>query len=276
MRALNILTLLLFEIIVFSQENKLNTIILNPATGIKNQETTEACYAYATCSFLESELLRKEKGEYDLSEAFYVYHIFLDKGYNYFLRQSKANFSIGGLAHDVIRILNTKGAILQEFYPGVYLIDSVNNYSVMCDTLKSFLNTSLKQRPVDQNWPQVYEDIIKSYLGKIPDTFNFEGYSYSPRSLAKYFSLNPDDYISITSFTHHPFYSRFILEIPDNFSNGEFYNIPINKLIEIIDTALTNGYTFVWDGDASEPGITYDIGFIMLPERNEKEKLVFI
>jgi len=271
-------TLLLIHFVLnsFSQEKEFTTIILNQTTTVKDQGETGSCWSYAACSFFESELFRTNKGEYDLSEGFLVYNAYLNKGRNYFLRQSKTNFTTGGLSHDAIRIINDKGIVPDEFYKGEYLKDGVNDYFELNDVLEAYLNSLLKIKNPSEYWMGHYEDILISYLGEVPETLEINDKKVDPLDFSKDMGLRLDNYISFTSFTHHPFYSNFILEIPDNYSNGEFYNLPIDSLVEIIDTALMKGFTFIWDGDVSEPTFsTQKKGLAMLPDRNEKGELIF-
>jgi len=271
-------TLLLIHFVLnsFSQEKEFTTIILNQTTTVKDQEETGSCWSYAACSFFESELFRTNKGEYDLSEGFLVYNAYLNKGRNYFLRQSKTNFATGGLSHDAIKIIKEKGIIPNEFYKGEYLKDSVNDYFEMHDVLEAYLNLLLKIKKPSEYWMKHYEDVLISYLGEVPEAFKINDRTINPVDFTKEIGLKLNNYVSFSSFTHHPFYSNFILEIPDNYSNGEFYNLPIDKLVEIIDAALMKGYTFIWDGDVSEPTFsTQKKGLAMLPDRNEKGELIF-
>lgn len=260
----------------FSQEKDFSLIVLNHTTSVKDQEETGSCWAYAACSFFESELMRVDKIEYDLSEAFLVYYAYLDKAQNYFLRQSKTNFATGALSHDAIKIINERGLIPNEIYKGKYLKDGENNYFEMHDVLEAYLNSLLKIKYPSEYWRRHFVDILTSYLGKVPEQFEIKGKSITPVNFVENSDLEIQNYISLTSFTHHPYYSNFILEIPDNYSNGEFYNLPLDELVEIIDTALISGYTLIWDGDVSEPTFsTQKKGLAMLPERNEKGELIF-
>ena len=276
MRQFTIFILLLVAIKSFSQEKDFKQIILNQTTPVKDQEETGSCWAYAACSFLESELQRIGRVEYDLSEAFLVYHAYLDKAKNYFLRQSKTNFATGALSHDAIRIIKERGIVLEKDYNGRYLKDGENNYFEMHDVLEAYLKTILKIKFPSESWMKHYEDILISYLGRAPEQFKLNQQQINSVDFIETSGLDLQNYISITSFSHHPFYSSFVLEIPDNFSNGEFYNVPLDDLVEIIDSALLNGYTFIWDGDVSEPTFsTKKKGIAMLPKRNDKGELIF-
>ena len=276
MRQFTIFILLLIAIKSFSQEKDFKQIILNQTTSVKDQEETGSCWAYAACSFLESELQRIGGVEYDLSEAFLVYHAYLDKAQNYFLRQSKTNFATGALSHDAIRIIKEKGIVLENDYQGRYIKDGVNDYFEMHDVLEAYLKSVLNIKDPSENWMKHFEDILISYVGRVPEQFESNEQEINSVDFIETSGLELQNYISVTSFSHHPFNSSFILEIPDNFSNGEFYNLPLDDLIETIDSALLNGFTFVWDGDVSEPTFsTKKKGIAMLPERNDKGELIF-
>lgn len=261
-------------IISFAQNEDFDIVIQNPTTTVKDQEETGSCWAYAACSFFESELLRANKGEYDLSEAYLVYYAYLSKGDNYFYRQSQTSFPAGALMHDALNVVEDIGIVPNYFYKGQYLKDGVNDYFEMRDSLKYCLDSALKSS--DYNWHNNYEHILNKYLGELPTSFKNGNKTNTPLEYANSLGLEWSNYVSFTSFTHHPFYAKCVLEIPDNFSSGTFYNLPIEKLIEIIDTALIIGYTFIWNGDVSEPTFsTIKKGIAMLPERNEQGELIF-
>ena len=270
------ITAILFFITLtsFTQGDDFTIIVKNLTTSVKDQEETGSCWAYAACSFFESELLRANKGEYDLSEAFLVYYAYLSKGDNYFYRQSETSFPPGALMHDALNVVKDFGIVPHHFYKGQYLKDGVNDYFEMRDSLKYCLDSALKSPGI--NWHNNYEHILNKYLGELPTSFEIDNNKSTPIEYAKNLGLDWNNYASFTSFTHHPFYTECILEIPDNFSNGTFYNLPIEKLLEIADTALINGYTFIWDGDVSEPTFsTKKKGIAMLPKRNEQGELIF-
>lgn len=276
MQRLILIILLGFTINIFAQAQDFTTIVLNQTTSVKDQEETGSCWAYASCSFFESEMLRINGLECDLSEAFLVYNAYLSKARNYFLRQAKTNLSTGALAHDAINIINEKGLITENAFNGKYLKNGINDYFEMQDVLEAYLQTLLKIRYPSKYWLKHFEDILISYLGNIPKSFVFKEKVISPIDFSRDSGLDFQNYVSITSFTHHPFYSSFVLEIPDNFSNGQFYNVPLNDLVEVIDSALLNGFTIVWDGDVSEPTFSAKKkGIAMLPKRNKKAELIF-
>lgn len=264
---LSLISCLSFGQYTFTTEKEL------ACTAVKSQQKTGTCWSFATASFLESELIRKGKKEVDLSEMFVVRNIYMDKAKNYVLRQGKANFSQGSLSHDLINIVSKYGIVPESVFDGKIVADDAHNHSEMEAGLKGFLDGVRKQKNISPRWKLGVEAILDTYLGEMEDTFKIKGVSYTPLSYAKTLDINPDDYISLTSFTHHPFYSSFILEIPDNYSNGSYYNIPIEELMQIMDFAVIEGYTIAWDGDVSEKGFSAKKGIAVLPIDTKREDL---
>lgn len=234
-------------------------------TPIKNQQKTGTCWSFATSSFLESELARMGKGDIDLSEMFVVRSIYNDKAKNYMLRQGKANFSQGSLAHDLINIVKSSGVMPESEYNGKLNTEDKHDHSEMEAGLKGFLDGVRTQKRYSEQWNKAFNNIIDAYMGVAPESFMVDGKKYTAKSYAQSLAINPDDYISITSFTHHPFGESFILEVPDNYSNGSFYNVPLKDMMGSIDQALSQGYTVAWDGDVSEKGFSSKEGLAILP-----------
>lgn len=237
------------------------------ATAVKNQGRTGTCWSFSTTSFLESELLRQGKQSTDLSEMFTVRNIYLEKAENYVRRHGTVNFSQGSLAHDVYRSYKKYGAMPESVYSGKK--DNIHNHSAMEKELKSYLDTLLAHKPIATSWRDSFNSIMDKHLGAAPQKFEVDGVSYTPRTYAdKVIGLNMDDYVGITSFSHHPFYEKFAIEVPDNFSYGEYHNVPIAELMNIIDYALHNGYSIEWDGDVSEKGFMPRKGLALLLDDN--------
>lgn len=234
-------------------------------TEVKNQQRTGTCWSFATASFLESELMRLGKGQVDLSEMFVVRNIYSDKAKNYILRQGKANFSQGSLSHDLIRIMDKYGTVPQSVYSGLMDGDNGYDHSEMERGLKGFLDGVRKGKTLSAKWGTAFECIMDSYMGTVPASFTYNGQQHTPKSFSKAMGIKVDNYVSITSFTHHPYFDEFIMEIPDNYSNGSFYNIPLDDLMETIDFALLGGYSIAWDGDVSEKGFSAKNGIAVLP-----------
>ena len=234
-------------------------------TSVKNQQRTGTCWSFSTISFLESELMRMQKKAYDLSEMHIVRTIYKDKARNYVLRQGKANFSQGSLAHDVIRAFAMGGVVPESVYDGIAEEGSGHNHSDMEAALKGMLDGIIKQKRPNSKWQQGMDALMDVYMGAVPAEFEVEGKSYNAKSYAESLGIRVDDYITFTSYTHHPFYDECILEIPDNYSNGSYYNVPLEDLEAIAANALTNGYTISWDGDVSEKGFSSRDGLAILP-----------
>ena len=234
-------------------------------TSVKNQQRTGTCWSFSTTSFLESELMRLGKPEIDLSEMFMVRNIYLDKARNYVLRQGKANFSQGGLNHDVIRAFQMAGAVPESAYSGLLPGDEYYDHSEMEAAMKGMLDGLVGRKKLSNRWPGAVDCILDNYMGAAPATFTYQGKKYTPESFAKSLGIKADDYVTLTSFSHHPFYETFILEIPDNYSNGAYYNLPLDELQAIVDNALSTGYTVAWDGDVSEKGFSAGQGLAVMP-----------
>lgn len=242
-------------------------------TPIKSQDRTGTCWSFSTCSFIESELMRMGKGQHDLSEMFVVRNIYRDKARNYVLRHGKANFSQGSLCHDFINTIARHGIVPDNVYSGKLDGAAKHDHGELEAVLKGYLDGLLTRKRLSDKWDDGFDAILDVYLGSLDDEFVVDGKTYHPKAYAMQFGINPADYVNLTSFTHHPFYSSFILEIPDNFSNGSFVNIPMNELETIVDNALKNGFSVAWDGDVSEKGFSAREGLALLPENTKDENL---
>ena len=251
----------------FKTEKRIN------CTSIKNQARTGTCWSFATTSFLESELIRMGMDDINLSEMYIVRNIYKDKALNYMMRQGKANFSQGSLSHDLIRIAEKEGLMTEEAYSGLLEGDIKYDHREMEKGLKGFLDGVRKSKVLSNRWKPAFNSILDSYMGNTPEQFEYEGKKYTSKTFSKFTKLKTDNYISITSFSHHPFYDKFILEIPDNYSNGSFYNVPLDEMMSIIDYALLAGYSIAWDGDVSEKGFSAGNGIAVLPVDEKREDL---
>jgi len=236
-----------------------------PSTCIKNQQATGTCWSFATTSFLESEILRLTNITADLSEMYNVKMAYLEKSQNYILRQGTANFGEGGLSHDVLRNIDLHGMVPQSAYPGLTQGDTTLDHGELSAGLKSYLDAVIRSGHPGAHWEQAVEGILDAYLGPSPSTFIYENKSYDPWSFADLMGIMSENYYSFTSFNHHPFYKYFILEIPDNYMNGSYFNVKIDEMAGIIDHALENGYSVLWDGDVGEKGFSQKEGVAVLP-----------
>jgi bleomycin hydrolase len=244
---------------------KFTPVIDLKATPVKNQAATGTCWCFSTTSFVESELLRMGKGEYDLSEMFFVRQNYIDRLKDNFLRQGKGNIDEGGNSHDLLDVLTEAGAAPEEVYSGLNYGSAMHNHTELQAFIKAVAAVPVQRRNQSQQYFQILGAVLDTYLGKVPETFTYKNQTYTPKSFAASLGFNPDDYVELTSFTHFPFYSRGVLEINDNWRMAGFYNVPIDQLIEIIDFAFENGYTVAWDGDVSESGFSHKNGYAILP-----------
>ncbi len=254
---------------------KFEVTIELPATSVKNQQRTGTCWAFATTSFIESELLRMDKGEQDLSEMFFVRYAYPAKAEEYVRKHGLGNFSQGGQAHDVMTVIKKYGFIPEEIYSGKDYKGKVHNHTEMVNMMKGALDGLLKstRSGLTERWPFAINSILDAYLGEVPETFEYNGKTMSSQSYAsRMMNFNADDYIEITSYNHHPYYKPFILEVPDNWSNNSYYNVPIDDLIKIMNHAIKSGYTVCWDGDVSDPGFSHKNGMAILPSKEWSEK----
>jgi len=242
-------------------------------TAVKSQDRTGTCWSFSTVSFLESELMRMGQPDIDLSEMYIVRNIYADKARNFVLRQGKANFSQGSLAHDVIRAYAMGGIVPESAFSGMVDGATMHDHSEMEVALKGMLDGIIKQKRPSPKWSNGIDAIMDVYMGEVPEKFMNDGKEYTPESFTKSLKINPADYLSVTSYTHHPLFEDCILEIPDNYSNGSYKNLPIGDVERIVDNALANGFTVSWDGDVSEKGFSSRNGIAVLPVDEKREDL---
>ncbi len=251
------------------------------ATSVKNQANTGTCWDFATQSFLESELLRMGKGDYDLSEMFTVRYTYPLKAEAFVRHHGLYQFGPGGQAHDVLKVLDTYGAVPNSVYSGLEPGDSLYDNTELDAVLKSVLETIVKRNKISNHYEDIVNAICDIYLGKVPQTFEYKGKEYTPKTFAASLGINTKDYVEITSFTHHPFFTKFILQVPDNWDDGEYYNVPLDDLIKIMNNALANGFSIAWDGAVGKQNFYRKRGYAVVPVGDdtlntgpEKEKVV--
>lgn len=229
-------------------------------TSIKDQANSGTCWAYSGQGFLEDELTRMGKADVDLSEMFVVNHSYKDKARKYVRLHGKLNFAQGGSFYDVLYVLKNYGVVPQNVMPGLNYGTDRNMHSEMEQGAKAFLDVIIKNPngKLTTAWGRAFDAIIDSYLGKLPETFKVNGKTYTPKEYAKELGLNADDYVSITSYTDHPFYTKYPLAIEDNWRWAESYNVPVEELMKIMENAINTGYSIAWGSDVSEVGFTRD------------------
>lgn len=236
-------------------------------TSVKNQQRTGTCWSFSTASFIESELMRLGKGQHDLSEMFVVRRIYREKALNYMQRQGKAQFGEGSLAHDLINTIGKYGIVPEEVYSGKVNGETKHDHAELAAMLTNIMKTVVKRKRPTKKWLDAFEGVLDAYLGKAPEKFTYQGKEYTPKSFAQWLGINPADYVELTSYTHAPYYNAFILSIPDNFSNGTYYNLPIDELETVANHAIQKGYSMVWDGDVSEKGFSQKNDVAILPQK---------
>lgn len=245
------------------------TVKENPITSIKDQNQSGTCWCFSTLSFLESELMRMGKGEHDLCEMFVVHKTMEDRAAQTVRTHGDVSFSQGGSFYDVLYCMENYGIVPQEAMPepGTLYGDTLPNHNevdlVATAFVKALATSNLKKlSPV---WKQAFCGIYDAYLGKCPEKFTYQGKEYTPKTYMESLGLHPEDYISLTSYTHHPFYKPFVIEVQDNWRWSQSYNLPIDELMEVFDYAINNGYTIAWGSDVSEAGFTRN-GIAVMPD----------
>ncbi len=261
---------------MFAQNYQFQNVIDVKSTPVISQDKTGTCWSYATTSFLESEIIRMTGKQIDLSEMFNVRNTYMEKAENYVMRQGSAQFSQGALAHDVLKSAEKYGLVPLEVFKGKDDSEEKHDHTEMEATLKGMLDAYTKTKKLSPKWRKAVNAVLDIYLGENPTEFTFEGKKYTPKSFMAYTKINPKDYVSLTSFTHHPFNESFILNIPDNFSNGSFYNVPIDELVKKVDNALAKGYTISLDCDVSEVGFSAKEGIAVVPVNAEDKEKNFL
>jgi len=244
------------------------TVVDLEATPVKNQASSGTCWSYSTLGFVESEMLRMGKDPIDLSEMYVVRMAYIEKGRKYVRLHGSMNFGQGGEAPDALIIMQKYGAMPQEAYTGLNYGTEQNEHSELENALKSYLDAIIKNKngKLSNAWEKGYAAILDAYLGEVPTEFEYQGKKYTARTFAdKVVGINPDDYVTLTSFTHHPFGEPFILELPDNWMWSEAYNMPQDDFMAELVNALKSGYTVEWATDVSEKGFSVRNGVAVMP-----------
>ena len=270
-----ILSLLFIQASGFAQEEEkpayvFDTIYLLETTPVKNQGASGTCWNYSATSFMETEVLRQTGKHLDLAEMFTVFNTYLEKADRYVRMHGKLNFGQGGAMHDVPAMYAKYGAVPQEVYSGLNYGTEINRHGELDAVLKAMLdavieNNNKKLTPV---WKEAYKKILEVYLGTFPESFEFEGKTYTPKSFSEnVMQLDYDAYLQFTSWTDQPYYKKMFVMVPDNWWFGESYNMPLPELTEIVDHALEKGFSVAWASDWSEKGISWKKGVAYVPEK---------
>ena len=272
MKKILIIILLSVGIFAMAQEPegyKFESIYDHATTSVKDQNRSGTCWSFSGLSFLESELLRLGKKPVDLSEMFVVRNCFSLKADKYVRMHGAINFSAGGAFFDVLYVLKNFGIVPENIYTGLNYGSEKHVHGEVDAVLRNYVDAIIKNpnRELSISWKSGFEGVLDAYFGVLPETFTVDGKTYTPQSYAKEaVGLNLDDYVQIGSYTHHPFYSPFIIEIPDNWIWESIYNVPLDEMITIMKESLKNGYTIAWGGDVSEKGFSFKNGVAVVPE----------
>ncbi len=276
-----VLMVLSVEIVVAEEDEKKEEgyqftdvkVILD--TPVKDQNRSGTCWSFSGLGFLEAEILRLGKPEVDLSEMFIVWHTYDEKAVKHVRLHGNLNFAAGGAFHDVTNMVKDHGIVPETVFRGLNYGEEEHVHGEMDRLLKDQVDAVIlnRNKKLSTAWRDALRGTLNSYLGEIPETFEFDGKEYTPKSFAdEYVGLNMDDYVEVSSYTHHPFYSKFIIEVPDNWMWDQVYNVPLVELEEIIDFSVENDFTIAWAADVSEKGFnTSKKGVAVIPEFNKEE-----
>lgn len=267
----------LFSLQLFAQDTLKNkkdgqyyfTVVKDlEANEVQNQNRTGTCWSFSALSFMESELMRTGKGKHKLSEMYIVRMAYIDKAKKYVRMRGAVNFSQGGAFHDIPHVIKNYGIVPQDVYKGLnYGLDN-HNHSEMEGMLKAMCDVVIKNRQgkLTTAWLGAIEGVLDAYLGKVPESFEYEGKTYTAKSFADHLGLNMDDYVTLTSYTHHPFYSSFVLEVADNWMGERVYNLPLDEFVAEMDNSIMSGYSIAWASDVSEKGFSFRNGLAIVPK----------
>ncbi len=238
-------------------------------TPVENQNKSGTCWVYSTNSFLESEIIRMGKSPVGLSEMFVVRAGYLERAENYVRRQGAAAFGQGAENHDVMNIVKKYGIVPQAMYSGFPIGQDKPVHGEMEAVLKAMLDAMVKMPDgkLSKQWMAAYKGALDGYLGTPSATFQWEGKSYTPQSYFQSLGINPDNYVALTSYTHHPYYKPFVLEVSDNWSNGQFTNLPLDEFAQVAENAVLLGYSVLWATDVSEKTFSAKEGLAVMPEK---------
>ncbi len=236
------------------------------STKTKDQCQTGTCWSFATTSFIESEILRLGHGEYNISEMYNVRMTYPKKAEKYLRYHGNNTFSAGSLSHDVMKSIDEFGLVPEEAYMARESEEEDYNHGELDNVLKAMMDAVIKNGHITDHWDEAVNAVLDVYLGEAPKSFDIDGKSYTPLKFKEALEIKVEDYVNLTSFTHHPFYEEFVLEVPDNFSQGTFHNVKMKELTATVKNGLKHGFTIAWDADVSEAGFSFKNGIAILPK----------
>lgn len=243
-------------------------IITVPTTSVKDQNKSGTCWCFAGTSFFEDEIVRKGGDSLDISEMFTVRKCYEDKAERFIRLYGETNFAAGGSILDVPYVWERYGAVPEEVYFGLQYGEDKHVHGELDAALSAYLKAVVAKpnKKLTTAWRKGLKGILDAYFGEVPETFQYKGKTYTPQSYAKSLGLDMDDYVPMTSFTHHPFYTQFPVEVPDNWLWGNYWNVPLDELKAIVDNSIEKGYTVVWAADVSEGGFKWTDGVVLMPK----------
>lgn len=261
-------TLLCFTVSAQEEGYKFTDTQTVPVTSVKNQASSGTCWSFSGLAFLESEILAQGGPEVDLAEMWIVRNAYFERAVKYVRMHGKANCAAGGATHDVFNMIRTYGIVPEEVYPGLNYGTDLHKHAEMDAVIKSYVDAivSNPNKSLTTAWQEGLNAILDAYLGKCPETFTYQGKEYTPQSFAASLGVDLDDYISITSFSHHPFYETFALEVPDNWAWGLSYNLPLDEFMKVCEATVEAGHPVLWASDVSEKGFAWNKGLAIVPE----------
>lgn len=272
MNKLIVIFIYLLSVITVSAQGAYDFSVIkqNPITPVKNQASSGTCWSFSGVGLLESELIRMGKGEFDLSEMYIVRRNYEDKAEKYARLQGNLNFAAGGSFADVVETINEYGIMPDDAYPGLNYGSETHDHGELDKVLKGYMEGVIAGKKLSPVWKEGFSAILDSYLAPLPNSFTYQGKQYTPHTFKEFLGLNQEDYVSLTSFTHHPFYKPFAIEVPDNWRWANSYNIPMEEMMEVMESAIMSGYTIAWASDVSEVGFSRE-GLAIIPDENAVE-----
>jgi bleomycin hydrolase len=250
------------------------TVKLLETTPVRNQARTGTCWSFATNSFIETELIRMGKGSHDLSEMLAVRVIYPQKARRYVRYHGNATLGPGSLMGDAMRVWREQGAVPESAYDGRFVGQDFHNHAELDAVLKAMLDVVVDNpgETLSPAWPKAIEAVLDTYMGELPESFKYQGKEYTPREFADSLGFDPDDYVELTSFTHHPFHQWVELELPDNWAGNRYFNVPLGMLETVLDRSIQLGYSVGWAGDVSEKGFLFKKGVAILPAKSWQDR----
>ena len=256
---------------------KFTDVKINRTGSVKDQNKSGTCWAFSGLSTLEDNVMRKGGPELDISEMYLVRNAYIDKAKKFMRMNGQINFAQGGSWADVLDMTRLYGAMPEEAYTGLNYGEEKHSHYEMAEALEAYLRAVLsrgtKNKKLSTAWLPGFVGILDAYLGKVPGTFTYNGKTYTPTQWAAEMGLEPDNFINVTSYTHHPFYESFALEIPDNWAWSKSMNVPMDEMQRIVDYALDKGWTVMWAADVSEGGFKWNKGYALLPDDKDKKDM---